>query len=151
MPPRPAPNAPSPAEPSDAARAALDNALQRTHRAVLLLLGACAVTIVFVAPPDEAGNDSGVVPEGYTLAAIGLSLGVVVARRLATSPVMQLRTRARLTIASLTLAGLLGLLATTLAFATGITTAALVFTLAAALFILRPPTLPRPAAGTDGR
>jgi len=151
MPRRQAPDSAAPAEPSEAARAALDAALQRTHRAILLLLAACAITIVFVAPTDDTGGEAGIVPEGYTLAAIGLGLGVVVTRRLSTSPVMELRTRARLSIASLALSGLLGLLATRLAFATGVTAAALTFTLAAALFILRPPTLPQPATRADGR
>lgn len=132
------------------AHAALDAALRRLHRIVLLLLAACALTTLFLAPAAAKGADAAAVPPNYTLAAVGLGLGVVVARRLATSPVMQLRTRARLSIFSLVFAGLLGLLATMLGLQHGATQPALVFTLAGAVFILRPPALPPPPGGSNG-
>ena len=117
---------------------------------VLLLLAACALTTVFTASSGSSGGAGAVVPPDYTLVAVGLGLGVVVARRLSTSPVMQLRNRARLSIVSLVLAGLLGLLATGLGLQHGATQPALVFTLAGAVFILRPPTLPPSPAGPNG-
>ena len=51
-----------------------------------------------------------------------------------------------LTIATLAFAGALGLLAAGLALRHGATQSALVFTLAAALFVLRPPAAARPGA-----
>jgi len=114
---------------------------------VLGLLAACALAAV-LAP---AGEDGDVMPPRvYTVTAIGLALGVVVNRRLSTSPVAGLRARTGFTIAYLVIAALLGLVAAALGLVHGATQPALVFTLAAALFVLRPPVLAAPGAGTAG-
>jgi hypothetical protein len=106
---------------------------------------------MFAGPTAGPDGEVPVVPDDYTYAAIGLGLGVVITRRLSTSPVMQPRSRARLGLAAMTFAALLGLLATTLGLQQGATQPALVFTLAGALFILRPPVLPPPTTRTSAR
>jgi len=111
------------------------------HRCVLGLLVACALVVALAA---ESGDEQAIPPRNYTLIAVGLALGVVSTRRLSTSPVISARARARLSILSLTLAGALGLVAAMLGAQHGAKQSALVFTLAAALFVLRPPALARP-------
>ena len=120
----------------DEHRAALNRSLQRLHRCVLGLLAACALAVVLA--PGVAWGDA-LPPRSYTLVAIGLALGVVLSRRLSTSPVVRVRARTRLAVASLVFAALLGLVAAALGVQHGATQPALVFTLAAAVFVLRPP------------
>ena len=123
-------------------QAALSRALQRLHRCVLVLLAACALAVV-LAPASDYGD--AMPPRNFTLAAVALALGVVVSRRLSTSPVAGVRARTGFAIAYLAFAAVLGLVAAALGLMHGATQPALVFTLAAALFVLRPPVLTNPA------
>jgi FtsH-binding integral membrane protein len=125
----------------------LARAARLLHRCVLGLLAACALTIALGSDSDSAGD---VPPRSYTLAGVGLALGVVAARRLATSPVIGARVRARLSIVALVLAGAIGLVAASLGAQHGATQSALVFTLAAAVFVLRPPALEPAASPNSG-
>ena len=113
--------------------------LQTLHRSVLALLAACALSAWLSGDPELADAAP---PRDWTLAAVGLAVGIIATRRLASSPVIGLRASVRLGIASLVLAGALGLLAAALSWQFGASQSALVFALAAAVFVLRPPTLP---------
>lgn len=135
-----------PPTPPDPGRT-LARAVRTLHRCVLGLLAACALVVALAA---ESSSAQDVPPRSYTLVAVGLALGVVATRRLSTSPVISARACARLSIVSLALAGALGLVAAALGAQHGATQSALVFTLAAALFVLRPPALARPASPTPG-
>jgi hypothetical protein len=116
--------------------AGLVRTVRTLHRLVLGLLASCALVAALGADRDSAAD---VPPREYTLAAVGLAVGVVVARRLATSPVLGTRARARLSIASLAFAAALGLVAATMALRDGALQSALVFVLAAGIFVMRPP------------
>jgi len=125
--------------------AAAADALRPWHRAALGVIAGCAIVIAVRA---WTGDDTGVPPDAmpprhFTLAAVGLAVATVGLRRLASSPVMALRPRVLLSLAALGSATALGLLAAALDAIAGQTQTALVFTLAAAIFILRPP-IPRP-------
>lgn len=125
----------------DERRDALNRSLRQLHHCVLGLLAACALAAA-LAP--GAGGGNALPPRSYTLAAIGLALGTVVSRRLSTSPVVGPRAQPRLAVASLVFAAVLGLVAAALGLQHGATQPALVFTLAAAVFVLRPPRVAQP-------
>jgi hypothetical protein len=129
---------------TDAARGEpLAASLRTLHRSVLGLLAVCAAVAVLAGPSEDTGA---LPPRSWTIGAVVLALGVITSRRLAASPVIGARARIHLTIATLAFAGALGLLAAGLAIRHGATQSALVFTLAAALFVLRPPAAARPGA-----
>jgi len=129
----------------------LANALRTTHRCVLALLAACALFLAVTSGSTDEPTGSDLPPRPFTLAAVGLALGVIATRRVATSPAIGLRTRVALSIASLALAALLGLVASALGVLHGATQPALMFTLAAALIVLRPPPLSRAPAAPPER
>lgn len=111
-------------------------ALRGLHLGALGVLAGSAVAIVSL-PTD--GPADAIPPRPFTLTAIALAVGVVATRRLSTSPRMGPTGRAGLAAASLVQAAALGPLSLALAHGSGATQSALVFTLAAAVFALRPP------------
>jgi len=118
----------------------LEAALRRTHRSVLVLLACCAGVIALHGfageepPPDR----------WLTTAGVGLGLATVVLRRLGASPVIAARTSFLLLLAALVLAGGLGLLGVWVALGHDGPETGLLFTLAGAIFSIRPT---RPATG----
>jgi hypothetical protein len=125
----------------DAVRSeALATRLRTLHRSVLALLAACAAIAAFAGRARDADS---LPPRSWTIGAVALALGVIATRRLAGSPVIGVRAHVRLSIASLAFAAALGLLAAALALEHGAARSALAFTLAGALFVLRPPAAAR--------
>jgi hypothetical protein len=115
----------------------LEAGLRRTHRSVLFLLASCAVAIVLhgFAGDEPAPN------RWLTTAGVGLGLGTVVTRRLGGSPVMALRSRFFFLLAALVFSAVLGLLGAWIAWATDGPETGLLFTVAGAIFAIRPARL----------
>jgi len=126
-------------DPKRVAAERLQGALRLWHRGALAVLAGCALAIAFA---DASMNADAAPPRDFTWAALALGVGVVALRRLSTSPVMHPRNRVLLSIGALLCAALLGCVAVALAYQHGQQQTALMFTLAAAVFILRPPSLP---------
>jgi hypothetical protein len=113
----------------------LDRALRRAHRTTLLGLAACAL-VTFLQPGT---TETAPPPTLYTLIAISLAMGTILSRSLGTSPRLAPKLRVLLTLAAFGLATALGVFGAGLAVASGSRDTGLLFTLAAALFCLRPP------------
>jgi hypothetical protein len=117
--------------------------LRRTRASVLALLGVCAVVIALHGfdhpepPPDRWATTLGV----------GLGLGTVVLRRLGASPRVGPRTGFLCMVASLALAGGLGLLGAWMAWRIDATRTGILFTLAGTIFAVRPITGARAQSG----
>lgn len=111
-----------------------DPALRRAHRGVLAILVLCAAAIAATA----SGEASRPTDPRYGLVAIVLAAGSILARRVtrdrASSP-----WHARLSLASLLLAGGIGLVGLLLAAGGGSRNTALLYVLGAAILALRPP------------
>ena len=114
--------------------AALQQLLRKLHRAVLILLGACALWIVF-----QGFNDPPSPPDQWILTlGVGLGLGTVILRRVGSSPKRPPQTALFLLMGALLLAGSLGLFGSWIAWSTGATQTGLLFTLAGLIFAIRP-------------
>jgi hypothetical protein len=121
-------------------------ALRRVQLGVMGVLAVCAL-VVWTSPEPPEPADLGTTDRRFTLAALALGVGSVVARRQAASPRLDALLRVRLGLAALLLAGGIGLLATALARLEGDREAALLFVLGGAILALRPPA-PLAAPGT---
>ena len=121
-----------------------DRSIRKVRLGVLGLLGVCALAIASGAgtpPPDVAP------PGTYSGAAIGLAVASIATRLWASGPRKSARLQGPLIIASLALAGTIGLVALLLALAEGQWRTALFYTLAAALLSIRPPSPVGPSSG----
>jgi hypothetical protein len=111
----------------------LDASLERVRRGVLLTLATCALVIV------ATGAAEGDPPARiYPVAAVGLALAAIFTRQ-AAAAAKEPRSRLRLSLASLLLAGSVGLVGVALSVAGGPRTTALAYALGAAILCLRPP------------
>ncbi len=116
----------------------VDVALRRVHRSVLAGIGLCAL----LAATSGASTEGDVTSPAYTpitLTAVALAAGAVLARRAATAPGAPARRRVTLTLASLLLAGGVGLSGVAAALIAGDRRAGLLYALGGAILILRPP------------
>lgn len=111
----------------------LDTALLRVRRGVLILFAICAGLIALTAPSEPATPP----PRGFPIAAVSLALGSVFARQ--ASAAARPRTRVYLALASLLLAGCIGLVGVALALRGGPRAIALAYALGGAILCLRPP------------
>jgi hypothetical protein len=111
----------------------IDVALQRVRRAVLLTFAVCAAVIA-VAAPSGPGTPPA---SGFPIAAIGLGLASVLSRQL--SVAAPARVRVYLSLASLLLAGGIGLVGVALALQGGPRATGLAYALGGAILCLRPP------------
>lgn len=124
--------------------------LRRVHRGVLATLAVCALVIVAEAnPADDVGL--GGADRRFTVAALALGVGSIVARRQAAAPRTDPRLRLPLAIGALCLAGGIGLLGVALAVLQDEREAPLLYVLGGVILALRasPSLLPRVASG-DG-
>jgi len=122
----------------------LQQGLRRIHRGVLASLAVCALVIVSQANPADDGG-LGEADRRFTLVALGLGVGSVVARRQAGAPGTALRTRVPLAIAALVLAAAIGGVGVALAVLQDEREASLLYVMGAAILALRasPTFLPR--------
>jgi hypothetical protein len=112
----------------------LDTALRRVRRAVLITFAVCAGVISAAA----SGGPVGAPPRGFPIAAVGLALASVLTRQAASAA--RGRNQVRLALASLLLAGCIGLVGVALALQGGSRGIALAYVLGGAILCLRPPT-----------
>lgn len=132
---------------SPGAPASLDAALRRAHRSALISLALCAVFCVLQEwPADEPPPD-----RSTTVVAVSLALTTIVLRRLNSSPVMGVRTRVGVLMASYAAAVALGLTGAFIANSQAAVQTGLVFCVAAAIFCLRPPPTMAPPGSAEGR
>jgi FtsH-binding integral membrane protein len=111
----------------------LDTALRRVRRAVLIAFAVCAAVIAAAA----SGGAAGAPPRGFPIAAVGLALGSVFTRQ--ASAAARGRAQVWLALASLLLAGCIGLVGVALALQGGSRGIALAYALGGAILCLRPP------------
>jgi hypothetical protein len=123
--------------------------LRRIHRGVLATLAVCALVIVSQADPTDDGG-LGDSDRRYTLAALALGIGSIVARRQAAAPATALRLRVPLAIGALLLAGSIGGVGVALALGHDEREASLLYLMGAAILALRasPTFLPKLAPGS---
>lgn len=122
----------------------LDRSLRISHRTVLATIASCAVLSAI--QPGTASDDA---PDpAITTIAVALGLGVILARRAASSPVISPRTRVTLLLCSYAFAFGLAALGTFLAMTRGQSQIGLMFALAAGIFCLRPPSTADPSGST---
>lgn len=121
--------------PDPAAASELVASLTRVHRGVLLLLAACAGVIAVGSTGAPAAAEA---PRVYTFAALGFALGAILLRQAA--PGFAPHRGLRLLLASLVLAGCVGLVGVALALQVGARNTALAYVLGAAILCLRPPS-----------
>ena len=120
--------------PQDSVRASeIDAALRRVQRGVLITFAVCAALIAATAPSGPGTPPS----RGYPIAAVALGLGSVLSRHASTAA--PARARVYLALASLLLAGGVGLVGVTLALHDGPRGIALAYALGGAILCLRPP------------
>jgi hypothetical protein len=111
----------------------LDTALLRVRRGVLILFAVCAGLIAVTAPGGPVSSP----PRGFPIAAVALALGSIFARQ--ASAAARARARVHLALASLLLAGGIGLVGVALALRGGPRAIALAYVLGGAILCLRPP------------
>jgi hypothetical protein len=123
--------------------------LRRVHRGVLATLAVCAVVIVAQADPADDGG-LGEADRRFTVAALALGIGSIVARRQSAAPATSLRMRIPLAIAALLLAGAIGGVGVALAVVQDEREASLLYVMGAVILALRasPTFLPRLAPGS---
>jgi hypothetical protein len=110
------------------------------HRTTLVALALCAVTIALW--PTEASAAAG---SGFTIAALVCAVAAIFCRQLAAAARIGARVRRISSIAGFAFAGSTGLVAVALIASDGPRATALLYTLAGAIFAIRPP-----AAATSG-
>ena len=116
----------------------LTQALRRVHRGVLATIVVCALVIATAADPaDDAGL--GGADRRFTLAALALGIGSILARRQAEAIELSPRLRLLLALAGMLLAGAIGILGVVLAVTQDEREAALLYALGAAILALRRP------------
>ena len=110
--------------------------LRRVHRGALAILAVCAVVIVTQADPAD-DDGLGEVDRRFTIAALSLGLGSIVARRQAVAPTTAPRMRVPLTIGALLLTSAIGCLGVLLAIQQDQREAALLFVMGGLILALR--------------
>ena len=116
----------------------LTQALRRVHRGVLATIVVCALVIASAADPaDDAGL--GGADRRFTLAALALGIGSILARRQGEAIGLEPRTRLWLALAGMLLAGAIAVVGVALALTQDEREAALLYALAAAILALRRP------------
>ena len=123
--------------------------LRRVHRGVLATLAVCGLVIVSQADPAGDGG-LGEADRRYTVAALALGVGSIVARRQASAPATALAARVPLAITALLLAGAIGFVGVALALQHDEREASLLYVLGGVILALRasPTFLPKTAAGS---
>lgn len=121
-----------------ASERALNQALRRVHRSVLVTLAVCAGVIALSAEPERPRLSDGA-ERSFTYVAIVLAVASIATRRRHIAPLASSRTHVILSLVSLLCACSLGILGVAFAVAGGPRTAALAYALAGAIFSLRPP------------
>jgi hypothetical protein len=126
----------------DAARPAPDpepinRGLRRVHWSVLGTLAVCALLIGARALGEKPPQ--GDLDRSWSIAALCLAVGAILARRAAGGRIDDVRRFVVRTVAGLLLAGSLGVLGVAVAWATGRLETGLLFTVAGGLLSLRPP------------
>lgn len=118
--------------------------LRRVHRGVLATLAVCALVIVSQADPAGDGG-LGAADRRYTVAALALGVGSIVARRQAAAPSTAPRLRVPLAVVALLLAGAIGGVGVALALLQDEREASLLYVLGGVILALRasPTFLPR--------
>ena len=126
----------------------LTQALRRVHRGVLVTIAVCALVIGTAADPaDDAGL--GGADRRFTLAALALGIGSILARRQAEAIKLSPRLRVPLALAGMLLAGAIGIVGVVLALTQDEREAALFYALGAAILALRRPVPATPARQGD--
>lgn len=123
--------------------------LRRVHRGVLATLAVCALVIVAQADPADDGG-LGDADRRFTLTALALGVGSILARRQAAAPGTSLRLRVPLAIGALLLAGAIGGVGVALAMSQDEREASLLYVMGATILALRasPTFLPKLAPGS---
>ncbi len=126
--------------------------LRRVHRGVLATLAVCAVVIVSQADPTDDGG-LGAADRRFTVAALALGLGSIVARSQASAPSTSLRLRVPLAIGALLLAGAIGGAGVGLAVVHDEREAALLYVVGGVILALRasPSFVPKISPGSASR
>jgi peptidoglycan/LPS O-acetylase OafA/YrhL len=122
-----------------ASELALNRALRRVHRSVLVTLAVCAAVIAVSSEP-EAPASSANSSRGFTYTAIALGVTAIVTRRRQAASAANPRAHVALSVASLLSACGVGITGVAAGAAGEARTTALAFVLAGAIFALRPPT-----------
>lgn len=117
---------------------ALNRALLRVRRSVLVTLAVCAVVIAASAEPDSP-TISESAQRTFTYVALALAVASILTRRRPAAAVANPRVYVVLSLASLLCACGLGIAGVAFALAGGPRTGALVYALVGAIFSLRPP------------
>jgi hypothetical protein len=123
----------------------LTRALRRVHRGVLATIVVCALVIATAADPADDAGLGGADPR-FTLAALALGIGSILARRQAEAVGLSPRLRLLLALAGMLLAGAIALIGVVLAVTKDEREAALLYALGGAILALRrpvPAALPR--------
>ena len=116
----------------------VNDALRRLHRSALLGILICAVALGIMLF-GGTGDSSEQVDQRYTYAALALAAVAILARRTSTRGDEKLRTFVYGSISSLMAAMGLGLLGIAIGMREGQTSTGLLYTLAGAVLLLRPP------------
>ena len=111
------------------------------HRTTLVALALCAITIALW-PTEASAAAAG---SGFTIAALVCAVAAIFCRQLAAAARIGARLRRISSIAGFAFAGSTGLVAVALIASDGPRATALLYTLAGAIFAIRPP-----AAATSG-
>ena len=114
--------------------AALGRATATAHRSVLVLIAACALATLWF-----GGEATGPQPRPYTYAAVGLGVATIAARSFSTSAAVGLRARLFWALGSLGCAAGVALVGAAIGIQHGDQQAGLVISLAAGIFVIRPP------------
>jgi len=126
----------------------LTQALRRVHLSVLATIVVCAIVIASAADPaDDAGI--GGADRRFTLAALALGIGSILARRQAEAIGLSPRLRVLLALAGMLLAGAIAIAGVVLALTQDEREAALLYALGAAILALRRPVPATPAQRGD--
>jgi hypothetical protein len=126
----------------------LTRALRRVHRSVLATIVVCALVIAAAADPADDAGLGGADPR-FTLAALALGIGSILARRQAEAIGVGPRLRLLLTLAGMLLAGAIALVGVVLAVTQDEREAPLLYALGAAILALRRPVRAAPPRQGD--
>lgn len=123
----------------------LNDALRRAHRSALVSVAICAVAIGVLMFASESPSD-GEVERAYSIAALGLAALSMLSRRSVSARASNLRGFVYASLASILAAVGLGVLGIVVAARTDEFSTGLLYALAGALLLLRPPPRLAPAA-----
>ncbi|MGH0032115.1 MAG: hypothetical protein ACQGVC_20180 [Myxococcota bacterium] len=120
--------------------AALNDSLRRLHRSAVVSLAVCAAGIGVAYLAGATGQDpAGTLPRAYSFTALALAAVAILLRRSSAGPRRSLRAFVYGSVVSLLGAVGLGLLGLFVALREAQTSVGLLYTLAGALLVLRPP------------